>query len=197
MENLEVTTTANLYHLTRCSPPSLADKLTRGIWMLAYYLIFRFTPVPLHAWRCLVLRLFGASIGRNCAIYPSARIWAPWNLITQNSVTIGPLVNVYNVATVELDNDVIVSQGSHLCTATHDHFSEDFSLMTGPICIGPNAWIAAETFVGPGVAIGCSAVVGARSTVTRPVAEFSIVAGSPAKVVGQRPAHARNTLGRK
>lgn len=183
--------------LTRCPPPSLADKLRRGVWQITYQLAFRLTPIPLHAWRRLVLRLFGASIGPGCAIYPSARIWAPWNLIAKRGVTIGPLVNVYNVAAVELDEGVIVSQGCHLCTATHDHLSEDFSLMTGPITVGPNAWIAADAFVAPGISIGRSAVVGARSTVTRPVPEYSIVAGSPAKVIGTRPEIARNVLGRK
>lgn len=168
----------------------------RGIWQFAYISAFRFTPVPLHGWRSLVLRIFGARIGQKCKIYPSAVIWAPWNLILKNSVTIGPKANLYNVAEIELDNDVIVSQGSHLCSATHDHQSQDFSLLVGAIVIGPNAWIAAEAFVAPGVTIGRSAVIGARSTVTRPVTEFSIVAGNPAKVIGTRSETARNVLGR-
>ena len=189
--------TLRVPRLTRCPPPSLANKLRRGVWQIAYQVAFRLTPISLHGWRRLVLRLFGARIGPGCAIYPSVRIWAPWNLSAKRSVTIGPQVNVYNVATVELGEDVIVSQGSHLCTATHDHLSEDFSLMAGPITVGPNAWIAADAFVAPGVSIGRSAVVGARSTVTRPVPEYSIVAGSPAKVIGTRPETARNGLGRK
>lgn len=197
MEKIDVPRTLRVPLLTRCPPPSLANKLRRGVWQIVYRLVFRFTPVPLHGWRRFVLRLFGARIGRGCAIYPSVRIWAPWNLRTQRSVTIGPMVNIYNVAAVEIGEGAIVSQGGHLCTATHDHLSEDFSLMTGPIIVGPNAWIAADAFVAPGVVIGRSAVIGARSTVTRPVPEYSIVAGSPAKVIGTRPETARNVLGRK
>lgn len=195
-KTIEKTMMPSTVSLIRCPPPSLANKLMRGAWQIAYYMAFRFTPVPLHAWRRFILRLFGANIGHKCAIYPSARIWAPWNLIVHGRVTIGPLVNLYNVAAVELADDVIVSQGSHLCTATHDHQSGDFSLMKGPIRVGPNAWIAAEAFVAPGVVIGRSAVVGARSMVTRSVDDFSIVAGNPAKIIGTRLSTARNVLSR-
>ena len=45
------------------------------------------TYAPFHAWRALVLRLFGAKLGRNCHIYSGAHIWAPWNLEIGNPIT--------------------------------------------------------------------------------------------------------------
>jgi putative colanic acid biosynthesis acetyltransferase WcaF len=186
----------NSRNLVRRPPPSVGNKLKRGLWQGVWLLAFRLSPVPLHAWRRLILRLFGAQIGANSAIYPSVRIWAPWNLRVGAAATVGPGVNLYNVAPIIIGEDAVISQGSHLCTATHDHQSADFALMVAPIGIGPNAWVAAEAFVAPGVSIGKSAVIGATSTVTRSVTDYTIVAGNPAKPIGRRPEDARNDLGR-
>jgi putative colanic acid biosynthesis acetyltransferase WcaF len=68
-------------------------------------------------------------------------------------------------------------------------------LVTAPIVIAADAWVAADAFVGPGVLIGCGAVVGARSTVTRDVEAWSVVAGSPATSRGQRPRFTRASNG--
>ena len=48
------------------------------------------------------------------------------------------------------------------------------------------AWVAAQAFVGMGVTIGTGAVVGARSTVFRDVAPWTVVGGNPAKFIKQR-----------
>jgi putative colanic acid biosynthesis acetyltransferase WcaF len=59
-------------------------------------------------------------------------------------------------------------------------------LITSPIVVGEHAWIAADVFVGPGVNIGDGAVVGARSTVLSNVAEWTVVAGNPARIIKER-----------
>ena len=59
-------------------------------------------------------------------------------------------------------------------------------LITASIRIEPDAWIAADVFVGPGVTIGEGAVVGVRSTVTRDVPPWTVVAGSPPRAIGVR-----------
>jgi putative colanic acid biosynthesis acetyltransferase WcaF len=160
-------------------------------------LAFRLTPVPLHGWRRIVLRFFGAHVAPRSAIYPSVRIWAPWNLQIGTAATVGPGVSLYNVAPIKIGEDAVISQGSYLCTATHDHLADDFALMVAPIEVGSNAWVAAEAFIAPGITIGESAVIGARSTVTRCVKDFTIVAGNPASPIATRPENARNNLGRR
>jgi len=57
----------------------------------------------------------------------------------------------------------------------------------GPICIGKDVWLCMEALVLGGVSIGDGAVVAARSVVTRDVPPMSIVAGCPARVIGQVP----------
>jgi chloramphenicol O-acetyltransferase type B len=56
----------------------------------------------------------------------------------------------------------------------------------GDVCIGNDVWIGREAMIMSGVTIGDGAVVGARAVVTRDVAPYAIVGGSPAKVLRYR-----------
>ena len=180
--------------LVRRPAPSLANKIARAAWAIVRVLVFRPTPAPLHTWRCLILRSFGARIGSRVAIYPSTVIWAPWNLTIDAGATIGGGAILYNVDQITVGKFAVVSQGAHLCTASHAHDSAAFELVTAPIRIEEEAWVAAEAFVGPGVTISRAAVVGARAVVVRNVDERAIVAGNPARVIGGRASEGRNRL---
>ena len=52
--------------------------------------------------------------------------------------------------------------------------------------IGDDVWIGAHCTITDGVTIGEGAVVGANSVVTRDVPAYAIVAGVPARVIGDR-----------
>lgn len=180
--------------LVKRPPPSMSDKVRRGLWGMVYVLFFCTTPTPLHAWRRLLLRAFGAKIGSRVGVYPTAQIWAPWNLKIAEGATIGGGANLYTVDSIVIGKSAVVSQGAHLCTASHDHNSEGFELITAPIEVAENAWVCAEAFIGPGVSLGEGAVVSARAVVVRSVAARQIVVGNPARAVSERAAAARNIL---
>lgn len=169
---------------------SIGNKLIRAVWGLVWLMLYRPSPVPLHGWRCILLRLFGAKIGVGAHPYPSSRIWAPWNLVMAEHSCLSHYVDCYCVDRVELGAHATVSQYSFLCTATHDYTQNDFPLVTAPILIGEHAWMAADVFVGPGVRVGEGAVIGARSTVMRDVEPWTVVAGNPPKIVGRRDKNA-------
>ena len=59
---------------------SANNRVARTLWHIVWLLLFRPTPRVLHPWRCFLLRLFGAKLGTGVHPYPSARVWAPWNL---------------------------------------------------------------------------------------------------------------------
>lgn len=56
----------------------------------------------------------------------------------------------------------------------------------GDSIVGNDVWIGFEAVVMPGVTIGDGAIVGARSVVTHDVAPYSVVAGSPARLIRHR-----------
>ena len=165
---------------------SLGNRLARAVWGIAYALLFRTSPRPFHWWRRWLLMLFGARIARGCHIYPKVRIWAPWNLECGTESGVGDGAILYNQARITLGKRVVVSQGAHLCTGSHDYESPGFELFAKPITVGDHAWLAAECFVHPGVTIGEGAVIGARSVVTRDMPAWMVCAGNPCKPLKPR-----------
>jgi putative colanic acid biosynthesis acetyltransferase WcaF len=162
------------------------NQIRRMIWNAVWLLLYRPSPVLLHGWRRMLLRLFGARIGYGAHPYPSARIWAPWNLHMDEHSCLSHWVDCYCVDRVTLGKRVTVSQYSFLCTASHDHTRRSMPLVTAPISIDDDAWVTADVFVGPGVTIGAGAMVLARSCVVADVAPWQIVAGNPATPRGTR-----------
>ena len=133
-----------------------------------------------------MLRIFGAKLGKAVHPYPSARIWAPWNLEMDDRSCLSEYVDCYCVDKIKLGKDVVVSQYSFLCTASHDYNDPSFPLTTAPISIDDRAWVAADVFIGPGVTVGEGAVIGARSTVFNDIDRNTVIAGSPPKLIGLR-----------
>lgn len=176
---------------------SLRNRFARTLWTAAYWLLFRPSPRPLHAWRAWLLRCFGAKIGRGCAIYPSARIWAPWNLECEDVVAIADEAIIYNPRLVFIGSHGIVSQQAYLCGATHDYRDPAFPLVASPIRVERYAWICARASVQPGLTIGEGAVLGLGAVATQSLKPWTVYAGVPATAINTRPhSHARTSQNR-
>lgn len=130
--------------------------------------------------------MFGATIGKGAKPYPSARIWAPWNLTMGEGSCLSHFVDCYCVDTIKLGDHTTVSQYSFLCTASHDYTKLEMPLITAPIIIGDYAWVTSDVFVGPGVNIGEGAVIGVRSVVLNDVLPWTVAAGNPVKHIKNR-----------
>lgn len=165
---------------------SLGNRLARVAWGLAWLVLARFTPPPLHRWRAFVLRLFGAKLGRGVRVHASAVIWLPANLELGDHVLVAPRARLYNQGRITIGARTVISQGAHICASTHDIDDPDFQLVLRPIAIGSRAWVAAEAFVGPGVTIGDEAVVGARAAIFRDAEPGGVYSGNPAVLLKHR-----------
>lgn len=161
-------------------------RLRRAIWLICWFILCRFTPNPMHRWRCFVLKIFGAKIGKNNFIYPSARIWAPWLLETGEVATIGPRAFIYNVGGLSIGHHAIVSESAFICGATHDYQSPDFTLISQPIEIGAYAWIAAFAIVLPAVTCHEGSVLGAGAVTHKDLDAWTVYSGNPASSVSKR-----------
>lgn len=165
---------------------SKKDKLKRFTWQIIWILFCRYTPPPFHFWRILILKAFGAKIGKSCAIYPDSRIWAPWLLEMGDVSTIGPRVEVYNPGSVFLGHHAILSQGAYLCGATHDYNTIEFTYIKRPIVIEPYAWICAKAIVLPGVICRAGSVLAAGAVTSKDLNAWGIYVGNPANYVRDR-----------
>lgn len=168
------------------SPFSLKNRIMRSLWGVTYVLLFRPSPRPLHGWRRMLLKLFGARLGRGAKVFSSAKIWAPWNLQMGDFSTIAPDVDCYSAAPISIGSNTTVSQYSYLCAASHDFRVANMPLFTKPIAIGSQVWVCADVFVGPGVVIHDGVVVGARSSVFRDLPAWTVCVGTPAMPRGPR-----------
>jgi putative colanic acid biosynthesis acetyltransferase WcaF len=175
----------------RFQPPyfSISNRAARFVWGITWILFFRGSPRPLHGWRALLLKLFGAKLGARCHIYPGAKIWAPWNLECGDRVAIADGAEIYNPSTIQLCDDAIVSQGAYLCGASHDYREISFPLVTAPIVLEKRAWVAARAIVTMGVRLGEGCVIGTGSVVTTDMPAWSVCAGNPCRVI--RPHYER------
>lgn len=148
--------------------------------------LFRWSPRLCWAWRNFLLRAFGAQIGTQVQIHPSARIFIPWNLQIGSWSSVGFDALLYNLGPMKIGSKVTISQRVHLCGGSHEFRNPAMSLQKRPVTIGDCAWICADAFVGPGVVVGEGSVVAARAVVVRDVPMHQIVGGNPASKIGTR-----------
>jgi putative colanic acid biosynthesis acetyltransferase WcaF len=165
---------------------TVGHRAGRAAWGFAWAVFGRFSPRPLHRWRVLLLRLFGARVSWSARVFPTARVWAPWNLAMGDYAMLGDGVDCYCVGRIAIGAHSVVSQYAYLCGATHDHELPTRPLIKGDIAIGEQAWVAADVFVAPGVTIGNGTVVGARSSVFDDLPAWTVCVGTPARAVKPR-----------
>lgn len=165
---------------------SLRHRVLRLIWGIVWRLMGSWTPAPFNRWRLFLLRLFGARLHPTALVRGPARIWYPPNLTMHAHSVIGAEAEIYNMAPIVIGENSIVSQRAYLCGGTHDFTRASNPLITRPITIGPNVWIAADAFVGPGVTVPEGCVIGARAVVTGRLEPWTVYAGNPARAIKPR-----------
>lgn len=144
-----------------------------AVWLVTQALFVRsWLPGSFH--RRVLLRLFGAKIGKGVQIKPGLRVKFPWKLSIGSWAWIGEDVWIDNLALVEIESHCCVSQGAYLCTGSHDWTSPSFDLIAKPIAVGRGAWIGARACIGPGVRVGTGAVIAMGSVATRDVPQWTI-----------------------
>lgn len=166
---------------------SLQNRLARFAWGIVYIFLFRPSPRVAYGWRNILLKLFGAQIGKHVHIHSSVKIWAPWNLVIGNFVGVGDGVNLYCMDKISIGDHAVISQGAHLCCGSHDFNRNNFQLITAPISVAPRAWVCADAFIGMGVVLAEGMVLGARSVMTKTVdAPWTVWVGMPAQKIRDR-----------
>lgn len=157
---------------------------------LIRFYIFICSRIYSHAIRNLVYRhVLLMNLGREVAIYYDCEIRSPQNITIGDGSIIGDHVILDGRNGITIGSNVNFSSYVSIWTEQHDHRDPWFRCGTqkkNPVKIGNRAWIGPNTIILHSVNIGEGAVVAAGAVVTKDVPPFSIVAGVPAKIIGER-----------
>lgn len=143
--------------------------------------------LPSRSLRHAFLSLWLGNLGKGSGVQLDCRFLngRKVSLGQRNVINFGTLIDGRTYP-VTLGDDVSIGPEASVLTLGHDPQSPAFADRGGPVTIGDRVWIGYRALVLPGVTIGEGAVVAAGAVVTRDVAPFAIVAGNPAREIGQR-----------
>lgn len=110
------------------------------------------------------------------------------NILLKTNVFLGPSVflQAYTGADIVINENVMIAKGTSIFTTNHlvNVPDESYRKEEGSnVIIKKNVWIGANCIITSGVNIGKYSIVGASSVVTKDVADYCMVAGSPAKII--------------
>jgi len=169
-------------------PPSFRGRSAWYVqlWWLVQSLLFKTSPQFMFGWRRFLLKAFGAKIGRGVKLRPSMHTQFPWKVSIGDYSWIGDEVVLYSLGEIEIGANVVISQRSYICAASHDYKVESFPIYAQKVTIEDECWLATDVYVAPNVTIGRGTVVGARSSVFQDLSAGIVALGSPAKKVKDR-----------
>ena len=159
------------------------------LWWLVQSTLFAMSPQFTYKWRNFLLRCFGAKIGKGVIIRPTVKITYPWKLKIGDYSWVGDNAELYTLGEIDIGDNVVISQKSYLCAATHDYTKETFDMLDKKITIEDEVWLAADVYIAPGITVKKGALVGARSSVFNDMPEGMVCLGCPAKSVRVRACH--------
>lgn len=142
--------------------------------------------IPSRRVRRLCYRILGACINSNTSIFRSVNIRNPKGLIIEEGCSIGPNVLLDARRKIKIERNVTIACDAIIWSLHHDMNSSDFHTMGGQVTIGEYAWLCSRCIILPGTTIGKGAVIASGAIVTKDVEPYAIMAGIPAKKIGER-----------
>lgn len=163
-----------------------ASSLKIILWYFVNALIVRASWNPFMGIKILLLKVFGAKIGKGLVIKNNVCIKFPWKLAIGDNVWLGENCWIDNLDYVTIGNNVCISQGALLLTGNHDYTLFSFDYRNAPIVIEDGAWIGAKTVVCPGVTAKSHSILTVGSIATKDIESYGIYQGNPARKIRER-----------
>lgn len=171
------------------SPYLVCERIARG--GVIRYFILSVGYIPSNHIRKWLYMGLGVKIGKNVVMHYKTEIRSPRKLILGKGTIIGDNAILDARCGLVMGNNVNLSSNVSIYTLQHDHRDPYFRCNEGrkkmSVEIEDRAWIGSNVTVLPGVHIGEGAVCCAGCVVTKDVLPYTVVAGIPAKKVGERP----------
>jgi acetyltransferase-like isoleucine patch superfamily enzyme len=163
-------------------------------YLKTVFLAFKFyfynsfiTNFPSYKVRTVYLRkVLRIKIGNQTSIHMGC-FFAGSNIIIGNNTVIARKCYLDGrVGVIEIKNNVSIAPETSIISMSHIIDSPTFDCVIKPVLIEDYVWIGARVMILPGVTLDKGSVVGAASVVTKSVAAYNIVAGSPAKKIREK-----------
>lgn len=162
-----------------------AGKLKMAFWYGINLLLLKSEILPSSTLLVWILRLFGATIGKDVRIKPGISIKYPWKLQIGDHSWLADC-RIENLAPLVIGKHVCISQQALLITGNHDYKTSSFHLITQKIILEDGVWIGAGAMVCPGVTAASHAVLTTGSVATSDLNAYGIYQGNPAMFKRQR-----------
>lgn len=131
-------------------------------------------------------KLCGMEISKSSTIHMVTEVRAPNKIVIKENSIIGNYCILDGREGLIIGKNVNISSGVYIWTQHHDLNSSNFDIIGEQVVIGDFSWVCSKSVILPGVKIGKGAVVASGAVVTKDVEDWSIVAGVPAKKIGDR-----------
>jgi maltose O-acetyltransferase len=152
-------------------------------YYLATYFVTHLPSFRLRHW--YYRRVLGYTIGRESSLHMGLFVTGLHIEIGDN-VVINRRVYLDGRIGIKIGSNVSVSPEVYILSMEHDPNDPKFGTRGGVVTIDDNAWIGARAMILPGIHVGEGAVVAAGAVVTKDVEPYKIVAGVPARPIGDR-----------
>ena len=156
-----------------------------------YYPLFLFrnvviNKIPSRHLRKWIDQLLGVKIGKGSFLFRRTELLFPKGISIGDYSNIGWFTLLDGRGGINIGSNVTIASYSKLITGSHDINSKDFKAEFKPIIVGDYAWICTGATICPNVTIGDGAVIAAGAVVTKDVEPYTVVAGIPARKIGER-----------
>ena len=158
----------------------------RLVWYIINTLFINSYCLPVSSFKVLLLKLFGAKIGKGVNIKPKVNIKYPWKLTIGDYTWIGEKVWIDNLDNITIGKNCCLSQESMLLCGNHDYKKTSFDLITKPIVLKDGSWVGAKSVVCPGVTLEENSILAVGSIATTALESNTIYQGNPAVKIKDR-----------
>ena len=186
----------NLYHRHRnnifCKISAIPLYILNRFFMggIERFLDYNISTIPSNHIRKWLYKGLGAEIDKNVVFHYETEIRNHNNLKVGKGTIIGDNAILDARCGLELGNNVNISSNVSIYTLQHDYRDPYFACPTEEkmnVTIKDRVWLGCNVIVLPGVTIGEGAVCCAGCVVTKDIEPYAVVAGIPAKKIGERP----------
>lgn len=135
--------------------------------------------------RALFSDLIGKKVDDSFLLIPTFYTTGGVDISVGRNVFVNQNCTFYDLGGIDIADDVMIGPNVSIITSGHplEPSQRRSFVITKPIVIERNVWIAADVTIIGGVTVGENSVVAAGSVVTKDVPPNTLVGGNPARVI--------------